>query len=64
MDRRVVAAAAVGAAGVIATERLRARPALAAAAAAGLAVAGIYAAYEPNFVLVLAVGVAVVAFAA
>jgi len=64
MDRRMLAAAAVTGAGIIATARLRGRPPLAAAAAAGLAAAGVYAAHEPDIVLVLAASIAVAALLA
>lgn len=64
MNRQLVATVAVGAAGSIAANRLASRPALAATAAAAMAAAGVYAALEPDLVIVLAFGVVALAVAA
>ena len=64
MNRHLIATVAVGAASTIALNRLAGRPALAATAAAGLAVAGVYATLEPDVVILLALGAIVLAVAA
>lgn len=64
MNRQMTASIAAGAAGAIAANRLATRPALAATAAAAMAAAGVYAALEPDIVIVLAAGMVVFAVAA
>lgn len=64
MDRQVLATVAVGAASTVALHRLAGRPALAASAAAALAAMSVFAAVEPDLVIVLAVGAIVFAVAA
>lgn len=55
MNRGLVASVAIGAASTIAVHRLGTRPLLAAAAAASLAAAGVYASTEPELVIGLAI---------